>query len=155
MRKLITLFAVAASLAVAAPAADAAAGRPYQGKTTGGHEVTFTHARGMMDAFVTAVPMTCLSIQGGGAPVSGAELWKFDRVRIGLRNFTFSEVSQPSLHYSPVTRTHTVTTRRSRTGTISGAIRVQYSFLIPKYPPGTFVIYSCLGTTKFKARPAG
>ena len=68
---------------------------------------------------------------------------------------TFSEVSQPSLHYSPVTRTHTVTTRRSRTGTISGAIRVQYSFLIPTYPPGTFVIYSCLGTTKFKARAVG
>jgi hypothetical protein len=31
-------------------------------------------------------------------------------------------------------------------------MRLQYQFLIPKYPPGTFVIYSCLGGAKFKAK---
>ena len=53
-----------------------------------------------------------------------------------------------------VTKNHTVSTRRTRGGTISGSIRVQYSFLIPKYPIGTFSIYSCLGNIKFSARPS-
>jgi hypothetical protein len=39
-------------------------------------------------------------------------------------------------------------------GTIRGQLRQQFSFLIPKYPIGTFIIYSCLGTTKFTAKPA-
>jgi hypothetical protein len=31
-------------------------------------------------------------------------------------------------------------------------MRLQYSFLIPKYPIGTFTIYSCLGGGTFKAK---
>jgi hypothetical protein len=52
-----------------------------------------------------------------------------------------------------VTRNHTITTRPARNGTISGSIRVQYSFLISKYPIGTFSVYSCLGSTEFTAHP--
>jgi hypothetical protein len=153
-RTLISLIAAAALLAVAAPAAGAAKGVPYKGKTTGGHTLTFKLDKRTMNSFVTGVPTTCLSIQGGGAPITGAEVWNFDRVRLGLRNFKFSEQSKPTFHYNEVTRNHTVTTRRARSGKISGSIRVQYSFLIPKYPIGTFSIYSCLGNTKFSARPA-
>jgi hypothetical protein len=107
-----------------------------------------------MDRFTTGVPMTCLSIQGGGAPISGAELWSFDGVKVGLKDFEFSEKSKPSLYYGEVTKNHRITTRRSRNGKITGSIRVQYSFLVPRYPPGTFGIYSCLGNTRFSARPA-
>jgi len=28
-----------------------------------------------------------------------------------------------------------------------------YEFLVPKYPIGTFVIYSCLGEGTYRARP--
>jgi hypothetical protein len=31
-------------------------------------------------------------------------------------------------------------------------MRLQYSFLIPKYPIGTFTVYSCLGGGTFQAR---
>lgn len=33
---------------------------------------------------------------------------------------------------------------------ITGWMRLQYPFLIPKYPPGTFATYSCFGGAKFK-----
>jgi hypothetical protein len=35
-----------------------------------------------------------------------------------------------------------------------GKLRWQYEFLIPKYPIGTFSIYSCLGEGTFTAKPA-
>jgi hypothetical protein len=73
---------------------------------------------------------------------------------VPLRPYTFKEKSKPALYYNEVTKTHTISTRRSRNGTISGSLRTQYSFLIPKYPIGTFSIYSCLGSMEFKARPA-
>ena len=38
-----------------------------------------------------------------------------------------------------------VITKKFRNGTIRGSLRWQYEFLIPKYPIGTFSIYSCLG----------
>lgn len=152
MRKLISLTVIAL-LGTAAPAAGAAKPIPYEGKTTGGHELTFELSGRVMNKFVTGVPMQCISIQGGGMPTSGVEVWGFDRLRLGLRDFQFSELSKPGLHYNEVTRNHTVTTRRGPKKAISGSIRVQYSFLIPKYPIGTFAIYSCLGTTEFKAKP--
>lgn len=31
-------------------------------------------------------------------------------------------------------------------------MRLQYSFLVPKYPIGTFQIYSCLGGVTFSAK---
>ena len=40
----------------------------------------------------------------------------------------------------------------AREGRITGRMRLQYSFLIPKYPIGTFTIYSCLGGATFKAK---
>jgi hypothetical protein len=153
IRVAAALAVVAALLAAAVPAAADAKSVAYKGKTTGGHKVTFRYAKGEMNRFTTGVPMTCLSIQGGGAPISGAELWSFDGVGVGLKSFEFSEKSKPSLYWGEVTKNHRITTRRARNGTISGSIRVQYGFLVPKYPPGTFAIYSCLGNTKFSARP--
>ena len=47
-----------------------------------------------------------------------------------------------------------VTSKKLRNGTITGHLRRQYEFLVPKYTPGTFSIYSCLGEATFKAKPA-
>jgi hypothetical protein len=154
MRKLIPLIAAIALLVAVAPPASAAKGVPYKGKTSGGHNVTFTLRKGQLRDFVSGVPMTCLAIQGGGAPMTGVEPVGYGWVDLGLRNYKYSEQSKPSFHYNEVTRNHTVTTRRARNGTVSGAIRLQYEFLVPKYPIGTFTIYSCLGDMRFKARPA-
>lgn len=153
MRKLILLAAALALLATAPLAAAATKPIPYEGRTTGGHELTFLLSGGVMNDFVTGVPVQCIPIQGGGTPSSGVELWSFDGVRLGLQDFEFSDEAKPGMHYSEVTRNHTVTTRRGRNDLVSGSIRVQYSFLIPKFPIGTFAIYSCLATTEFSARP--
>ena len=153
MRRALALVAAAVLVAAAAPAAHAAKRVPYKGKTKGGHAVTFALGKGKMWDFATGVPMTCLAIQGGGAPISGAEVWQMRWVKVGLRNYKFSDYVKPSFHYLEVTRNHVISTRKARNGTISGSIRVQYSFLIPKYPPGTFSVYSCLGQTDFNARP--
>ena len=45
------------------------------------------------------------------------------------------------------------TSKKLRNGTIRGHLRWQYEFLIPKYPIGTFSIYSCLGEAMFTAKP--
>jgi hypothetical protein len=155
MRKLITVLAAIALLA-AVPASHAAKtkGIPYKGKTTGGHKVTFGLGKKKMYDFTTGVPMTCIPIQGTGNPITGVELWSFGWVSLGLKDYKFKEKSKPSLWYNEVTRSHTVTTTRKRNGTVTGKIRVQYSFFQPKFPMPNFAIYSCLGNTKFTAKPA-
>lgn len=153
MRKLIALAAVAALFVAAAPAAHAAKGIAYKGKTSGGNVIKFRYAKNKMWNVKTGVPMNCLPIQGIGKPQMGLDLWTADWLKIGLKGLKVTEKSGSSLHYNEVTKNHTIFTRRSRSGVISGSIRVQYSFLIPKYPIGTFSIYSCLGNMKFSARP--
>lgn len=154
MRKSTALLAAVALLAAAAPAAEAAKGVPYKGKTNGGHKITFRLVKKRMFDFVTGVPVTCLPIQGGGSPQTGVELISWKWADLGLTDYKFTDMVKPSLHYNEVSMNHTVTTRRGRNGTVTGAIRVQYSFMISKYPIGTFSIYSCLGNMKFSARPA-
>jgi hypothetical protein len=154
MRKLVAFVAVAALFAAAVPAAHAAK-VPYKGKTTGGHSITFKYSKGKAHNVKTAVPVTCISIQGGGSPVTGVEPWTVGWMRTNLRDHKVTEPnSATGLHYREVTKNHTINTRRGRNGVISGSVRVQFSFLIPKFPIGTFAIYSCLGEMKFKARPA-
>ncbi len=154
MRRLTIFIAVAALFAAAAPSASAASGVKYAGKGSGGQKVSFRLAKGKMWDFATGIPMQCLSIQGGGAPISGAEPWSAGWVRLGLRDYKIQDFAKPAFHWSEVTRNHTLnTSRRRRDGSITGSIRLQYSFMIPKFPIGTFSIYSCLGHTKWTARP--
>ncbi len=154
MRRLTIFIALAALFAAAAPSASAASGVKYAGKGSGGQKVSFRLAKGKMWDFATGIPMQCLSIQGGGAPISGAEPWSAGWVRLGLRDYKIQDFAKPAFHWSEVTRNHTLnTSRRRRDGSITGSIRLQYSFMIPKFPIGTFSIYSCLGHTKWTARP--
>jgi hypothetical protein len=154
MRKLITFVAVAALFAAAVPSAQAAKATPYKGKTSAGHKITFRVAKGKMRKVVTGIPMTCIPIQGGGQPQIGLDLWTAEGLKVPTRNLKVTEKSASSLHYNEVTKNHTVSVRRNGNGTIGGSIRVQYSFLIPKFPIGTFAIYSCLGNVTFKAKPS-
>jgi hypothetical protein len=139
---------------VAVPAAQAAKGIAYKGKTSQGHKITFRYSKGKMYKLVTGVSMTCIPIQGIGKPQIGLDLWTADGLKTNLKGLKVTEKSPSSMYYNEVTKHHTVKTHRSRRGVITGSVRVQYSFLIPKYPIGTFTIYSCLGNMKFKAKPA-
>lgn len=163
MRSLIILLLAALlSVTVAAPqsvAAGKGGGKAkgkailYEGKTSGGHKVTFKLKKGKAIQFETGVPMSCLAIQGGGAPITGVEPFIYTWLRVGNNKAKMSDYVKPSFHYNEVTRNHTVTLLRAGKKVIRGAIRTQYEFLIPKFPIGTFTIYSCLGEMKFKAKP--
>jgi hypothetical protein len=154
MKKLTTaLIAIAAVCALAVPARAAAAAKPvkYTGKTSSGHKVTFTLKGKQVDKFVTGAPVTCIPIQGGGQNFVGAEpmvLW----FRIN-RTEEFQAELKPAFYYNEVTMNFRVISKKYRNGTVKGRLRWQYEFLIPKYPIGTFSIYSCLGEATFAAKP--
>lgn len=149
--KKTVLLAIAASLLLAAPALAAKAVK-YAGKTSSGHKVTFTLKNKRMHDLTAGVRMSCIPIQGGGAPSGGPEIFGFRGSTRFKRHIEFSFMAKPAFYYNEVTMNHDVWTDRRPGGLITGRMRLQYQFLIPKYPPGTFSIYSCLGGAKFKAR---
>lgn len=151
MRKLPISLAVAALLAAAVPATASAAPRKYTGKTSSGHKITFTVKRGRVHDLVAGIKMSCLNIQGGGFPLGGSEIFGF-RGSVPLkRHVKFSFQSKPAFYYNEVTMNHELWLKRRGARVITGRMRLQYEFLIPKYPIGTFTIYSCLGGAKFRA----
>jgi hypothetical protein len=153
MKKLTTaLLALAAVGALAVPAG-AAAAKPvnYVGKTSSGHKVTFKLKGKQVSKFVTGAPVTCIPIQGGGQNFVGAEpMYLFFGIN---RTVEFDAKLKPAFYYNEVTMHFRVTTKKFRNGKVKGSLRWQYEFLIPKYPIGTFSIYSCLGEATFAAKP--
>jgi len=151
MKKLVATLILAAALVGAGPASAEAVS--YNGKTSGGHKITFKLSGNKIVNPVAAVPVQCLSIQGGGSPTLGADpMYPLIKLKLG-QNVEFKTKQKPSSYYNEVVVNQQFSSRKSRNGTIKGKLRMQYSYLIPKYPIGTFVIYSCLGTTTYEARP--
>ena len=154
MKKLTAgLIAAAAVLALAVPAG-ASAAKPvnYVGKTSSGHKVTFKLVGNRKAVnFVTGAPVTCIPIQGGGQNFVGAEPLVYT-ILIN-RKVEFQSKIKPAFYYNEVTANFRFITKKLRNGTIKGSMRWQYEFLIPKYPIGTFSIYSCLGEATFVAKP--
>jgi hypothetical protein len=147
-----TLIAVIACAVVALPATAAAAPIKYAGKTSSRHKVTFKLVRGKKAVnFFTGAPVTCIPIQGGGQNFVGAEPWVYT-FNIGGTQEWRSKI-KPAFYYNEVTANFRVTSKKLRSGTMKGHLRWQYEFLIPKYPIGTFSIYSCLGEATFSAKP--
>ena len=151
-KRIATALAVAAACLVALPAG-ALAAKPinYKGKTSSGHKVTFKLKGKQVKKFVTGAPVTCIPIQGTGQNFVGAEpmqMW-----------FTVNKTQEwtaelkPAFYYNEVTMNFRMKSKKFRNGTIKGHLRWQYEFLIPKYPIGTFTIYSCLGEADWKAKP--
>jgi hypothetical protein len=74
---------------------------------------------------------------------------------VNKANLEWKEENTTSgFYYNPLTKNYKFSTKKLHNGTIRGQLRQQFSVLIPKYPIGTFIIHSCLGTTKFTAKPA-
>jgi hypothetical protein len=144
---LLATFAVLAT-------AGAAQARPvtYTGKTSSGHTITFTVDKGRVHDLTAGIRMSCLPVQGGGIPLGGSEVFGF-RGSVPLKahnRYTFME--KPAFHYSEVTMKNDLWLKRRGARAITGRMRLQYEFLLPKFTPGTFTIYSCLGGATFKAR---
>jgi hypothetical protein len=148
-----TLIAVVAICALAVPAG-AMAAKPvkYVGKTDAGHKVTFKVVgnKKIVD-FVTGLRTQCLPIQGGGAPMLGVDPWPNTWVLLN-RTAKFELMRVPAFYWNEVTNHYSISNKKHRNGTFTGKLRNVYEFLVPKYPIGTFVIYSCLGEGTFRAK---
>ena len=148
MRLFAVLIALTAVLAAASPASARAVS--YRGKTSSGHKITFTIKNGRVHDLTAGIRMSCVAIQGWGPPTGGSEVFGF-RGSIPLRahnRYTFE--GKPAFFWNDVTMNNDLWLKR-RGRAITGRMRLQYGFLVPKYPPGTFVTYSCLGGATFKA----
>jgi hypothetical protein len=145
---------VIAALLAAAPAQAAAKSVKYVGKTSSGHKISFTVKKGKVYKAIGGLSVVCLPIQGGGSPMTGADTFDARNwwIYFNRKNMKFTEKKMQAFHYNPVTVSHTFSSKKHKGGKVTGKLRLQYSFLIPKYPIGTFAIYSCLGTATFKAK---
>jgi hypothetical protein len=138
---------------VSAGPAAAARSIPYVGKTSSGHKIAFKLRGKKIVNPQAGLGVTCLPIQGGGRSMTGADymhpLLKFE---LGTKR-KFKTEQVPAFYFREVEVNQEISARRARKGRITGKLRMQYSFLISKYPIGTFNVYSCLGTATYKARP--
>ena len=151
MKKTITPLIVIALFAVAAPAS-AGNGVVYKGKTSSGHKITFKIKNGRIHDLTAGVRMSCIPIQGGGTPTGGPEVFGF-RGSLRLKpHLKYTFMAKPAFYYNEVTMNNELWLNRRGERTMTGRMRLQYQYLIPKYTPGTFSIYSCLGGATFKAK---
>jgi hypothetical protein len=155
MHKLTAGLLAAAAISALAIPAGAMAAKPvkYVGKTDAGHKVTFQLVRNKKIVhFVTGLRTQCLAIQGYGTPISGVDPWPDTWVLLN-RTAKFELMRVPAFYWNEVTNHYEISNKKHRNGTITGKLRNVYEFLVPKYPIGTFVIYSCLGENTFRAKP--
>ncbi len=153
MKKTITALTVIACLALAGPAA-AAKTTTYKGKTSAGHPITIKTKNKKITYILGGVRMSCIPIQGGGRTYGGSDIFGLHKIAWSLkRDHSLSVMGKPAFHWREVTQKHDLfLKRRGKGGVISGRMRLQYQFLISKFPIGTFSIYSCLGGATFKAK---
>ncbi len=151
MKKAITTLTAIAALSLAGPAG-AAKSVTYTGKTSSGHKVTFKVKNKRLHDLTAGIRMSCIPIQGGGRPLGGSEVFGFRGSLPIRRHLSYSFMEKPAFHFNEVTMKNDLWLKRRGKRTMTGRMRLQYSFLVPKYPIGTFTIYSCLGGGTFKAK---
>ncbi len=149
-----TITALVAALGLAVAAAPAAA-RPvaYQGKTKGGYSVTFKRSGARISGITTGVPTVCLATNRYGRSESGVELFQPPGAFTLGRTAKVSAYQKPVMYYSKVTKNYTVTVKRGARGRISGRLKVVFSFIVPTFPMPSMIIYGCVGSTTFTAKP--
>ncbi len=155
MKPIVTAFLTLAALTLAAAPASAASGVKYKGKTSSGHPITFTYKNKRLYSMNSGIQVNCLPIQGGGSPSVSADIFGYTGyIGLSKKPVDFTFMKKPATYWKEVTTKHSLsTTINRRTKTIRGTQRIQYSYLVSKFPIGTFVIYSCLGNGKFVAKP--
>jgi hypothetical protein len=127
----------------------------YEGTTKSGHKITFTLKKNELWDMESGIAVSCIAIQGKGAPTGGVETFSYlGAVPVSSEPQEFSFEKQPAVWWKEVTVKHTLTSKINRkNGTITGTQRMQFEYLQPTFPIPTFVIYSCLAEGSFKARP--
>ncbi|HRV60448.1 MAG: hypothetical protein KDB54_07730 [Solirubrobacterales bacterium] len=132
-------------------AADFAGAAPYKGKTKGGSSITFALKGKKVTGIRTVVPTLCLETTGGYASRAGSELFQpTAAARVGRT--VKSKALQPAAMNvgAKATKNYEVSLKQ-RGKTVSGKLKLNFSFLIPDLYGAH--IYICSGTTTFSARP--
>lgn len=151
-RRLGAALAAAGIATVLLPGASLArsASVKYRGKTREGNAISFTVAGSRVTHLSAYVPTLCLPTEG--APLSGAD--PFDppgRFRVGTTGKATAKRHNAIWNSADVTKNFAVTTKRNRTGRISGKLHVDYSFLMILYTyPISSRPYVCTGDTTFQ-----
>jgi len=149
MKKTAIISLVAAVLMVLPGVAH---GATYKGKTSSGHPLTMKIDKGKLRYFLAGLRSACIPIQGGGAPLGGVETFGVESTILRPKAHNhFTLTGKPAFGFREVTLNHDLWLQRRGTG-YSGRMRYQYQFMVPKFTPGTFSIYSCLGGATFKAK---
>jgi hypothetical protein len=152
MKLIATLIATASLLAIASSASASDRKISYVGKTSSGHPVTFQVSGGRLYNMRAGVRVSCVPIQGGTTPTGGVDDFSFKGSIPLTSHVRFKFLAKTALWFNPVTKTHDIWLGRHG-DVITGRMRLQFSFLAPKFTPGTFTIYSCLGGATFTAKP--
>ena len=84
--------------------------------------------------------------------MGGSDLFGWGGSRRIKRHDKYTFMVKPAFGFREVTTNYELWLKRRGKRAFSGRMRLQYSFLISKYPIGTFSVYSCLGGATFKAR---
>jgi hypothetical protein len=144
------LSLTAAALALAAPPAGAAT---LSGTTEGGTKITLKRSATKVSAIRTIVPVICVETTGSGYTRAGGELFQPPGAfAIGAERK--AKALQPAAINSgnEATKNYTVQLAPAGRRGVRGKLSVNLSFLIPDLFRSLPYIYSCQGTTTFKAR---
>ena len=100
MKKTASIVALAGLLMSAGPAA--AKSIPYMGKTSSGHGIVFKLRGNRIINPEAGLSVTCLPIQGGGTPMTGADfLHPLLKPKVG-RNVKFTTEQVPAFYFRKV-----------------------------------------------------
>ncbi len=165
MSRLLGILGALSLGAAALPGGAVAAGKPpdtvraavakakthaYRGRTRAGDPISFKVVGGRITKLSAFVPTLCLAIHG--PPMSGTD--PFDppgSFRIGHTSKAKAKRPNAIWNTSDVTKNFSVTTKRDRSGRISGKLHVDYSFLQLLYTyPMSARPYVCTGDTTFR-----
>jgi hypothetical protein len=155
MKKLATLIAATALLAVGASAAQARS-VAYVGKATGGEKVTFKLSGNRVSHLVTGVPTVCLSsspLEAGNE--SGMEPF------LPPGSFRFGPEAKrkaqqrSAMWFGKITKFYRVKVRHAAHGRVTGHLQIAFSYLQPMYDYMNIhsVPFYCVGKASFTARP--
>ena len=144
-------LALIAALAVATPA-NAGKAVTYKGKTSSGHRIKFKLNRGRVQNLIRRRARELHPDQGRLALIRRLRGVPLPRPGPDEAQDAPQRPGQAGLPLQGDAINQDLWLKRRGRRAITGRMRLQYSFLLPKYPIGTYTIYSCLGGATFKAK---
>lgn len=141
-----------AALGLVAGTASAAPNAAYRGKTKGGSSITFSVAGKRISQIRTIVPTICVETTGSYKSRAGGELYQ-PPGSFAVGTTAQVKALQPAAMNkgTKATKTYTFTSSAGPGGSITGKLRVSFSFITLGLDAYHSYIWLCTGTTTFSA----